>query len=112
MPEGTNHWMELRTFRSIVQATADEAKTLISQRAAAGLVGPARLCFKKSGIGQSGALKIVPEGEPIPEGYEDAGGDSLESNLPYDLYFDWISTRSTRLPILAIEPASRKGVPA
>ena len=90
-----------KVFREMVTACAEAGKAITKANASAGNMEAIYLHFKPSTEKQNGELILIPDSEMPPLGFDLATGEGLRCNIPYDNYFAWVSSRSTRLPLLA-----------
>lgn len=88
-------------MRNMIQSCADAGKAKAQANAISGNIEPLHLFYKPSTKTANGQLLLVTDSEPNPVGFELATGEGLRGDVPYDNYYCWVQTRSTRLPVLA-----------
>ena len=90
-----------KVVREMVNACAEAGKLIAKTNASAGNMEAIYLYFKPSTEKQNGELILIPDSETPPLGFSLATGEGLRCNIPYDNYFAWVSSRSTRLPLFS-----------
>ena len=84
-----------------------EAGILLTQeRTLYGVFKGLRLFYKPATDTACGALMLVHQDEPAPQGYVEATSDVISGGVPYERYFYWVKQRVSTLPLLAVELAA------
>lgn len=89
----------IRISEMVCQASV-AAQHEMARLSRAGIQVPLVLCYKPSAGRNDGELRLVPDGSPIPEGFERGSEDLLPTSLGYLNFTGWIHSRVARLPIL------------
>jgi hypothetical protein len=90
-----------KVILEMVKKCADCGSHDAQKMANAGIFEPLYLYFKPSSETENGVLKLIPDSETAPDGFELATGEGLRGNVPFSEYFSWVRARVNRLPILA-----------
>lgn len=85
---------------------AEAGKRLAQERTLYGEFKGLRLLYKPATDKAGGALMLVHQDEPSPQGYIEATSDVISGGVPYERYFYWVKQRVSALPLLAVELAA------
>lgn len=85
---------------------AEAGKRLAQEITVYGAFKGLRLFYKPATDTACGALMLVHQDEPAPEGYVEATSDVISGGVPYERYFYWVKQRVSTLPLLAVELAA------
>lgn len=90
-------------YRALVVTANTLGITLASKLATEGNPQPLYLYARHSEPGKTGALRLVPDSEPAPDGWQLVTPEPLRTSTPYDDFFAWIYARARNQPVLAID---------
>lgn len=96
-------------YRTLVKLAAYDAETLQKSLANAGRPEPLYLYARHSTADKRGALRMVSDSEPAPDGWQLVTPEPLRISTPYDRIFTWIYDRAKRAPILGVLQNGRQG---
>lgn len=88
-------------LRNMIESAVLTGTAKVQAAASAGILTALYLYYKPSTINRDGALILITDDEMQPDGYLLATGEGLRADVPYALYFAWVHSRSSRLPVLA-----------
>ena len=87
---------------AMVKKASDAAQKEVQRNAMSGIFEPMYLYYRSSTEFTDGDLLMLSDSsEEVPASYVLATGEGLRGNIPYDKYYQWIHSRTSRLPILA-----------
>jgi len=96
-------------YRTLVKIAAQDAETLQKSQANAGKPEPMYLYARHSTAEKRGALRMVSDSEPAPDGWQLVTPEPLRISTPYDRIFTWIYDRARNQPILRVSENGTQG---